>query len=268
MAAATSFYAGLSLLPLLIVVISVTGFVLESTQFGADAQQEILRAVEVNGSPLIRQQVERVLQHVSRGATRNGTLGFLGLLFGAMAIFAQFERAFDRIWNVEDQKPVGILGAVRHVVFRRFRAFVMLCGLGALVLTIFIAGVTIHFLEQFASQWWPVPYAVRAGTQWGASVLINAVVFTLLYRLLPKVEVRWKEALWGALLVALGWELGRLALSQVLSHTQYLNAYGTIGAFLAVLIWLYYVCHLIFLGAEFIQVICKRCDVATDDCGS
>lgn len=268
MAAATSFYAGLSLLPLLIVVISGLGLLFETTEFGASARDELLRAVELEGSPLIRDQVDRVLDQISQGASLGGPLGLVGLLFGAMTIFAQFERAFDRIWNVEDQRKFGAFNYVFHVLLRRFRAFLMLCTLGLLVLAIFIASLIISAAEQMASQWWAVPYVFRAVSQWGVSIALNTIVFTLLYRFVPKVEVRWREAFWGAILVSVGWELGRHALSEILLHTHYLNAYGAIGSFLAVLLWLYYVSHLIFVGAEFIQVICENCDHDADDCDS
>ena len=96
--------------------------------------------------------------------------------------------------------------------------------------------------------------------EWSASLVLNTLAFTLLYRFLPKVKVRWREALAGAVLVAVGWEVGRHILSNILIGTRYTNAYGTLGSFLAVLLWLYYASHLLFLGAEFIQFICKRCE--------
>jgi membrane protein len=260
MAAATSFYAGLSLMPLLIVIVSGVGLVLESTRFGADAQQQVLSAIEADGSPLVRQQVETLLSPVAQGALVGGPLGRGGLLLGAIAIFAQFERAFDRIWNVDSHRNAGFLKSLKYVLIERFRAFLMLGSLGLLVLAIFLAGLTVTAVEQFASRWWPVPPVLRKFTEWGVSLTLNAVMFTLLYRLIPKVEVRWREAFAGAALVAVGWELGRYGLSAVLVRSPYLSAYGTIGSLLAILLWIYFATHLLFLGAEYIQVICRRCD--------
>ena len=102
------------------------------------------------------------------------------------------------------------------------------------------------------------PWATTAA-QYGVSVTVNVLVFTLLYRWLPKVDVRWNEAFRGAVLVAVGWEVGRVVLANVLIGTRYSNAYGAVGSFLAVMLWLYYVSLLLFLGAEYIQVVCKHC---------
>lgn len=265
MAAATAFYAGLSLMPLLIVLISGLGLLLETTEFGADARQQILATIETEASPLIRQQVEELLTNISEGASVSGPLGLVGLLFGGMAIFAQFERAFDRMWNVEVEQDVGIVKSIQRILLLRFRAFLMLCGLGLLVIAVFIAGLTLSAVERFASQWWPVPPVLLSLSEWGVSLALNTLVFTLLYRLLPKVEVRWREAFWGGIVVAIGWEIGRHVLSAVLMRSNYISGYGMIGSFLAVLLWLYYASHLLFLGAEFIQTLCKRCDVDMTD---
>jgi membrane protein len=266
MAAATSFYAGLSLMPLLIVLISALGWFLQTTALGADAKNQFLAAIESEASPLIRRQVEAVLTNLSEGASVSGPLGLVGLLLGGMAIFAQFERAFDRIWNVQAERDLGLVKSIQRILLLRFRAFLMLCGLGLLVIVVFLAGLTISAVETFASQWWPIPTVLGTLTKWGFSLGLNTLIFTLLYRLLPKVDVRWREALAGGVLVAAGWEIGRHVLSAVLLRTNYISGYGTIGSFLAVLLWLYYVSHLLFLGAEFIQTICKRCDVELTDC--
>ncbi|MCA9072195.1 MAG: YihY/virulence factor BrkB family protein, partial [Planctomycetaceae bacterium] len=193
MSAATAFYAGLSLIPLLIVLISGLGILLETTQFGIDARHEILATIETETSPLIRSQFEELLDNLSQKAPINGPLGLAGLLLGGMAVFAQFERAFDRIWNIEARQNVGILKSLKRIVLLRFRAFLMMCGLGLLVLIVFVAGLTIDTLEAFASRWWPIPPALRSLTEWSVSLVINTLVFLLLYRFLPKVAVRWRE---------------------------------------------------------------------------
>lgn len=260
MSAATAFYAGLSLIPLLVVLISGLGIVLKTTEFGIDARAEILTTIENEAAPLIRVQVEKLLENLSQGAVVNGPLGLAGLLIGGMAVFAQFERAFDRIWNVEDPEDLGLLKSLKRILLLRFRAFLMMCGLGLLVLVVFIAGLTVDALEAFASRWWPIPKVLRTLTEWSVSVLINTLVFLLLYRFLPKVEVRWREALMGAGLVAVGWEIGRQVLAAYLLRSNYISAYGTIGSFLAIMLWLYYSSHLVFLGAEFVQCICQKCE--------
>ncbi len=256
MAAAVSYYAGVSLLPLLIVLVSGLGVFLKTTTLGQDAREQVLSAVETEASSQLRGQIESVLSQVQKDASLGGSLGLLGMLFGAVAIFAQFERAFDIIWNVPPSEDMKFWQSLRYLLLERFRAFIMLCSLGLLIILIFLAGMTLSTVEQVASRWLPIPHALSQFLEWSVSLVLNTLAFTLLYRFLPKVEVRWREALAGAVLVSVGWEIGRHILSNILIGTRYTNAYGTLGSFLAVLLWLYYASHLLFLGAEFIQFLC------------
>ena len=82
---------------------------------------------------------------------------------------------------------------------------------------------------------------------------MNGPLFAVIYRVLPNVEVRWGEAARGAILAAALWEIGRRLLATVIIGTQY-SVYGVVGAFIAVMLWVYYAVTVLFLGAEYIQV--------------
>jgi membrane protein len=71
----------------------------------------------------------------------------------------------------------------------------------------------------------------------------------------PKVFIRWWEAVRGGFLAAVLWELGRQALGAYLLHLNYPSAYGIIGSFLAVMLWAYYAALVILFGAEYVRVI-------------
>jgi membrane protein len=88
-----------------------------------------------------------------------------------------------------------------------------------------------------------------------ATLVLNAVVFGLLYRLLPKRRIRWLDALRGGLLAAVVWEAGRQLLGAVLIGVRYTAAYGAIGSFIALLLWCYWGVSIIFFGAEYAQVL-------------
>jgi membrane protein len=60
-------------------------------------------------------------------------------------------------------------------------------------------------------------------------------------------------------LAAVVWEIGRMILAAFLIGNKY-SAYGVVGSFIAVMLWIYYASTVVFLGAEYVQVICRRCD--------
>ncbi|WP_166824285.1 YihY/virulence factor BrkB family protein [Thalassoroseus pseudoceratinae] len=255
MAAAVAYYAALALFPLLLVLISVLGVITRTTNMGQNAQKQILDAVSQQGSEVLRAQVADILKQVETGAAVGGWWGALGLLFTAIALFAHFERAFDNIWNVAEQKSKGVIASIKYVLLERARAFLMLCGLGVMVVAVFLSGMTIHAIESVASQWIPLPTIAVTTLEFTVTILLNLTIFALLYRWLPKSDVRWRDAARGAAFVAIGWEIGRYVLANVLIGTKYTNAYGAVGSFLAVMLWLYYISLLIFFGAEYVQVL-------------
>ena len=90
------------------------------------------------------------------------------------------------------------------------------------------------------------------------TMALNALAFSILYRVLPKRPVRWKEAFRAALLVSLVWELGREFLCTFLIGMRYTTTYGAVGSFIALLLWFYWGVTLLFFGAEYLQVISLR----------
>ena len=87
------------------------------------------------------------------------------------------------------------------------------------------------------------------------TILVNAMLFTLIYRILPKRPVIWLDAFRGGLLAAVIWEVGRGLLGAFFIGMRYTTAYGAIGSFIALLLWCYYGISILFYGAEYVQVL-------------
>lgn len=264
MAAAVAYYAALSFFPLLLVIISGLGVVMQYTAWGQDAQGQVINTITEYASPEVGENVSTMLEQVQQRAAMGGPLGILTLILAAAAIFAQFENAFDRIWNVESPETKGILGTVKNIVFIRLRAFLMLLSIGLLVLIVFAAGMVLSSVKGATTGLLPYADWVWWAIEIGVSVTLNAGVFTLLYRFIPKVQVRWSEAFRGGLLTAVTWEIGRLVLASLVISDKY-DAYGVVGSFIAVMLWMYFASMVIFLGAEYIQVIRNDSDGASAD---
>jgi len=258
-AAAVSYYAALSFFPLLLILTSGFGLVLRTTGWGKDAQQQILDFVAEQASETLAQRVQEALLEVQSGSALNGPIGILSLLIASMAIFAQFETAFDAIWNVEPPPADGIVAKARRIVTHRLRAFLMLLGVGGLVVIGFVAGLVLTSATSLSDELFHLPSQFWNLVRLALTVLFNWGMFTIIYRMLPKVPVRWSEAAQGGLLASIIWELGRLVLTSVVIGNKY-NAYGVIGSFIAILLWVYYATIVIFVGAEYVQVICGDCD--------
>ncbi len=75
---------------------------------------------------------------------------------------------------------------------------------------------------------------------------------------MPKVSIPLKDAAQGAVVVAVAWELGRQLLAAYLIGTTYSSAYGVVGTFIGLLVWCYYACLIVYVGAEYVR-ICPEC---------
>ena len=262
MASAVAYYMALSFFPLLLVLISGLGLFFRLTHLGQDAERQVFQIISQHFSLGLEQQVRNAFAQVREGAAFNGPVGVIALLLSAMAVFAQVERAFERIWEAESGAATGMIASIKEVIFGRFRAFLMLLSLAVLMLAIFIVGIVLSGLQRYTEGTVPgVGYAWWVA-EIGVNVLLNAGVFTLIYRALSKGPVRWREALQGGLLAAFVWEIGRQILSSYLVGSRYDSAYGVVGSFIAVMLWVYYGVTVLFLGAEYVHVLCRRSESA------
>ncbi len=253
MAASVGYYTALAFFPLLLVLMAGLGVFLEVTPTGRDAEQHLITAISGYASPSVGEDVREMLAGVREQAGVSGRLGLAVLLFTSITMFANFDYAFGRIWNYPNETR-GLLGTVRNVLLVRFRAFLLLLGVGVLVVVVFVAGLTMSTLRVFGEYIIPIPDLAWQMLQLGVSIVLNTLVFTLLYRFLPRREVFWGDAAQGGLLAAVAWEIGRAALTMFLVGGAY-SPYGLVGSFIAIMLWIYYAACVIFLGAEYVQVV-------------
>ena len=264
LAAAIAYYLAVSLFPLLLVLISALGTLSEYTQYGAGVKDQLLDAISRQVSVSVAENVATFFARVEEGAPAGGPIGLATLLVAALVLFAQFERAFDRVWNIPHPPAGGLLAILKNLLVKRLRAFLMLLAIGLFVVVVFVTGLVLSSVQAHAGEWLPGSEGLWWWVQLGTSLVLNAAAFTIVYKVMTKVPIRWSEAARGAIVVACTWEVGRQVLSGVVIGARYTSAYGVVGAFLAIMLWTYYAATIIFLGAEYIQTFCVRCDPEQD----
>jgi membrane protein len=255
MAAAVAYYIAISLFPLLLVLVSIVGFVLQRTNFGQDAEKQIIEAAANQISPAVGEQLQKVLGTVQDQAGTSGPLGIFLLIAAAIAMFVQFDYAFDRIWHRQPEKTGGIVAAVKNVLVVRLKAFLMLLCVGGLVMAAFIANLVWTGIDEYATEWAPYWSQVSWWLRQGVNLAINITAFAMIYRYVPKAGASWSAALAGALIAGVGWEIGKQILAAYVIGQSYASAYGVIGSFLAVMLWCYYVVAVLFFGAEYAEAM-------------
>jgi membrane protein len=254
-AAGIAYYLALSFFPLLLVLVAGLGWAFQLTDFGQNVQQQILAAIQQQVSADLAQQVDRMLKLVSERAGTSGPIGFVVLIISAIATFAQLDAAFDRIWRLPSDPHETWVHWLARVLIVRLKALGMLLGVGAFVLAVMIASISVSAVEQVMAPSFPKGIGLAWYLNLFVYIALNFVAFTAIYKIVPRKRVRWVQAVRGGLLAALLWEAGRQALQAYLLRLNYPSAYGVIGSFLAIMLWAYYASMVILYGAEYVRVL-------------
>jgi membrane protein len=253
LSAAMAYYAAFSLFPLCLVLIAVLGFVMRLSAQAQDARQQLFREVERHAGPWLAGQLEALLAGVSSHAGLGGPVGIVTLLLAAIGIFLQLNYMFDKIWGTAGSVAKGWLASLRGVLLGRLTAFLMLLAVGGLLIAIFLADVVRAGIRSYVVQ---LPAGRTVWHWWEIAVTLagSALLFALLYKVLPKAPIRWRDALAGGIFVSVVWFVGQRLLVVLLIGEGY-SAYGVVGSFIAVMLWLYYASATVFLGAEFVRAL-------------
>jgi membrane protein len=90
------------------------------------------------------------------------------------------------------------------------------------------------------------------------SVLVTTSLFTMLYRYLPDVRLRWRDVTTGAFVTAVLFTVGQQLIGLYLGQSSVASSYGAAGSVMILLLWVYYSCQILLLGAEFTRVYAER----------
>jgi membrane protein len=236
-AASIGFYAVFSMFPLLFMLVAVGSRFLET----AGAQERLLDAV-LRFMPVSRELIHQNVLAVVRVRGAVSGLSVIGLVWASTSAFSTLVRNLNRAWAMA--RPRNLFGE------RLLALLIVVCLVAALVLYL-VAKALVNLpgdweVAQRAAAWAleviPIPSSA-------ALSLFMFVVLTMLYRWLPRTSVLWREALAGAATSSLAlWGATTLFTHFLASGlARYNLIYGSLGAFLALLSWVY-IASLIVLG--------------------
>lgn len=244
--AAVSFYTLFSLAPVLIIVLAVAALFLGREAAADQLQRQVDALVGPASGELVKAAIAAgQTQKDSRIAT---AVGFGLLVFGATTVFAQLQESMNQIWDVRSKpRQRGWLVLVVH----RLLSFAMVLIIGflllvSLVLTTAITQALGHFKGGVLSS----PLLMQAADL-TVGLLVIMVLFALLLKVLPDVKLRWRDVAVSAALTAVLFTGGRYLIAFYLGHSTVASIYGAAGSLVALLIWVYYSCAILFYGVEF-----------------
>jgi inner membrane protein YhjD len=239
LAALVAYYAFFSIFPLLLVFVTVLGFVLQ----GDPSAQKSIKDSVLAQFPVIGTDLKNNV-HSLKGHTIALVIGIAGSLWGALGVTNAAQNAFDRVWAVPFKD--------RHNFFQaRLRGLVLLVSIGLLFIVATVAsGVVIGGLGG--------PLLKVAGI--ALSLALNFLLFLAAFRFLTSESVPTRSLWIGVGLASVLWELlqsvGGFYIGHVLRHAS--TTYGVFGFVIALLVFLRLGAQVTLYSAELNVVLARE----------
>jgi membrane protein len=262
LAAAIAYSTVFAIAPLLIITIALVGAILGFTgsvhPHTAVENALLLQIAHAAGNESA--QLVRGMVDASFGKPRASVIaqivGWITFVIGASSVFVALQDALNTVWDAKPPKHQNILALVRD----RAVTIGMLLVIGFLMVMSSFLNVAIAFVSANAAHALPFAGAglAFAAINWLVSVIVIGVLFGLIFKVLPDVDIRWSDAGIGAIPTAVLFVLGQAAIGIYIGKAGVASAYGAAGALLAILVWIYYSALILLFGAEFTKIHARR----------
>jgi membrane protein len=248
-----AFYAILSLPALLVIIISIAGYFFGEEAVSGNLSEEISEMIGSDAAVMIEELVANASQ--AEAGTWGVIMGIGLLIFGATTVFFQLQKSLNRIWGVIP-KPKQ---ALKKYVMDRVFSFGLILVIGFLMLLSLVLTAMMGILEDWLLNFFPhYLYILFFVLNFIISLSIVATLFAMMFKMLPDAIIRWKSVWVGAFLTAFLFEIGKFALSIYFGEAEPESVYGAAGSLILILIWVSYVCMILFFGAEFTRTWAVR----------
>ncbi len=250
--AALSYYTVFSLAPLLVIIIAIAGFV-----FGRQAVEgQLVGQIEGLVGPAGAQLIQTMIVNASESGTGilATVIGIGTLLLGATGVFGELKDALNTIWDAPKKAGGGILGMLKD----RFLSFSMVFGIGFLLAVSLALSAALTAATNFLGGMLPVPGVVLQIVNFVMSFALITLLFAMIYKVLPDVEIAWRDVWIGAAVTSLLFAIGKQLIGLYLGYSSAGSVYGAAGSLAILLLWIYYSAQIFFLGAEFTKVYAQQ----------
>jgi len=247
LAAALALYTMMSLAPLLVVALTIAGFVFR----GKEAAQEKLTGqasqfMGGGGGDAIHQMLQSSVQH-AKGGLAWGIIAFVVAVISGSSLFASLQDALNTMWDVKPKPDVGWKVMVRNRIISAGMTLLAAIILLASVVLSAALSVVAHRMGGLLSSLSYVGDVI-------VSLAVVTVMFALIFKFLPDVKVEWRDVWVGAAITSVLFLVGKYLLAVYFRFGSVASPYGAFGSLAVLLIWVYYSSMLLFFGVAFTRV--------------
>jgi len=225
-----------SLFPLLLVVLSLSLFILGSSESFIDKVMPILNTIFPAGFD----EIVRNITAVRQTSITIAVISFLGFIWTSAAMFRAIESTMNVIWKVKKDRPF-----FRKSLITIGSSFLVFIGLfGSFGLTLWASAAGASGLTRYLP---------------AMSFIGSILFFGIIFKVFPNRRVRWREAFFGAFFTGVFWEIAKHLFSlYIVRIVDYSKIYGSLSAMIILFLWLYYSAFIFLFGAELSYVYARR----------
>ncbi|UZU00063.1 YihY/virulence factor BrkB family protein [Chryseobacterium fluminis] len=247
--AGLAYYAIFSIPGLLIIIIWIAG-----NFFGEEAIRGQISS-EISG--IMGADVAKSIQDMIAGALIDKqnvfmkAVGVGSLVFGSTTLFFQLQHTLNTLWDVQAAPKK----AFTKFLLDRANSLGMILILGFLLMITMVLSSLISVFNNLITRYFGFEtYMLVELVNFGVGFGFVMLLFAMMFKILPDVQVSWKPVWKGAFLTAVLFTLGKFLLSLYFGTAKPTSAFGTAGTVILIMMWINYSCMLIFFGAVYTKV--------------
>ncbi|HEV8096541.1 MAG TPA: YihY/virulence factor BrkB family protein, partial [Burkholderiales bacterium] len=188
-----------------------------------------------------------------------GVLGMItgvALLFvGATSAFAELQTALDRIWRSPAvRQDTGLIELIRS----RLLSLGMVAAIGFLLMVSLAASAALAALGKWWGSWFGGWKILLDLVNEAVSFTMITALFALIYKVLPRVKIAWRDVWVGAAVTSMLFAIGKFLIGYYLGTSSLASGFGAAASAVLLLLWVYYSAQIFLFGAEFTWVYAHR----------
>jgi membrane protein len=180
-------------------------------------------------------------------------VGMITLLATASGVFGEMQSALNAIWKA---KPAGT--TVSRLIRARAASLGLVATLGFLLLVSLVVSAGLTAFGNYLNAILPFGKLILSVLNGVISVLLTAVLFAAIYKVLPDRRIAWRDVLIGAVVTAILFTIGKSLIGWYIGSSAVASSFGAAGALIVLLLWIYYSALIFLFGAEFTKIYANR----------
>lgn len=247
--ASMAYNAIFSLPGLLIIIIWVAGHFFGEEAVNGEIRRQLQGIMGYDGAKSIQDIIASAM--IDKQNFWMKTLGVGTLVFGATSLFFQMQSTLNNLWDVEAAPKK----AWQKFILDRANSLGMILIIAFLLLTSMLLSSVIGLANQWITRYFGLEtYVIVQVTNFLLGLAIVTVLFALMFKVLPDVEIKWKSVWIGAVVTAVLFNIGKMLMSFYFDVSKPTSIFGAAGTVILLMMWINYSCQLVFFGAEFTKI--------------